>query len=272
MDLKDFYHLKLLPFANSPDEQFYYRSPEHEKTFFKIMHAIDNKLGLAIVTGDIGTGKTTISRRLLDYLSSNENYEPALLVIIHSEISSEWLLKKISMQLGINDPPENKVNIINKIYKRLMELNEENKNVVILIDEANMLKSKEIMEEIRGILNIEPENNHLLTFILFGLKDLENSLKLDMPLYERVAIKCNLNPLDYKSTVGYINYRLKVAGRETPLFDDKSIEMIFKYSKGKPRLINILCDNALLEGFLTKKELIDVRIVNQVLEDFGMGS
>ncbi|RKX68034.1 AAA family ATPase [candidate division TA06 bacterium] len=272
MDIKEYYRLKLLPFSNSPDEQFYYRSPEHEKAFFKIMHAIDNKLGLAIVVGDIGTGKTTISRKLLNYLSSNENYEPALLIIIHSEISSEWLVKKIALQLGLEKMPDNKVDIINGISRRLMELNEEGKNVVILIDEANMLKSKEIMEELRGILNIEPENTHLLTFVLFGLKELENSLKLDMPLYERIAVKCTLNPMDFKSTMGYIKYRLKVAGKETPLFDEKAVELIYKYSKGKPRLINILCDNAMLEGFLTKKEIIDEKIVKQVLEDFGMGS
>ncbi|NIA22877.1 MAG: AAA family ATPase [Proteobacteria bacterium] len=272
MNIKEYYQLKLLPFSNSPDEQFYYRSPEHEKAFFKIMHAIDNKLGLAIVTGDIGTGKTTISRKLLNYLLSNENYEPALLIIVHSEISSEWLVKKIAMQLGIERLPDNKVDIINSISRRLMELNEDGKNVVIMIDEANMLKSKEIMEELRGILNIEPKNTHLLTFVLFGLKDLEDSLKLDMPLYERIAVKCILNPMDFKSTTGYINYRLKVAGKEIPLFDEKAVELIFKYSRGKPRLINILCDNAMLEGFLMKKEIIDEKIVKQVLEDFGMGS
>jgi len=272
MDILEYYELKLHPFSNSPDERFYYNSPQHEKTLFKLLHAIDNKRGLAIVSGDIGAGKTTISRRLLDFLLSNEKYEPALLVIIHSEITPIWLLKKIAMQLGIEDLPELKVDIISVMYKKLIELNDNNKTVVIIIDEANMLKSKEIMEEIRGILNIESENNHLITFILFGLKEMEESLKLDLPLYERIAIRCLIDPLNHESTIGYINHRLKVSGRTTPIFTDNAIEMIYRYSKGKPRLINILADNALLEGFLTKKQIIDNKIIKQILEDFGMGS
>ena len=270
MDYESFFNLKEKPFSTSPDERFYYDSPQHSKVILKLLHTAEESLGLGVLVGDIGAGKTTISRRMLDILSSKDNFEVALLVIIHSEITSVWFLKKIAFQLGVEKNSDNKVTLVTMIYKQLSQIYENNKKTVVMIDEANMLKNKEIFEEMRGLLNIEVDGKHLITFILFGLSELEENLKLDEPLHQRIAIRCKLEPLGLESTNAYIKHRLKVAGREELLFEKGAVQGIYQYSDGKPRLINIICENALLEGFLTKKHIINENIIESVAQDLGL--
>jgi len=271
MNYNTYFGFKVAPFSSSPDEKFYYNSPFHSKALLKMMHVVDQGGGLALLIGDIGTGKTTISRRLLDYFSSKPNeYEVSLLVIIHSEINAGWLLKKIAVQLGAKVETDSKMDIIGHMYKQLILLNEKGKKPVVMIDEANMLKNRDIMEELRGLLNIQNDKGHMITFLMFGMPETEENLRLDPPLYERISMKLTLPPLDEKSTIGYIIHRLKVAGRIEPLFVESALKLIHQYSKGKPRLINMLCDNALLESFIEKKRFIDDSIVNQIVSDMGM--
>ena len=219
--------------------------------------------------GDIGTGKTTLSRRLLDQLIDN-GIEATLLVIIHSEITSLWFLKKIALMLETPIESENKIEIITAIYHRLLDITGKDRKVVILIDEANMLQTKEIMEEIRGLLNLESEHGKLLNFILFGLPEMEDYLKLDPPLYQRIAVRCVLDALDAKAAINYIIHRLRVAGCMKPLMTKEALERVYAYSKGIPRTINAICDNALLEGFLLKREVIEAKIIDEVSSDLGL--
>jgi general secretion pathway protein A len=273
VDYENFYKLKLHPFSSSPDERFFYDSPQHSKAIVKLRHSAEKMVGLSILVGDIGTGKTTLSRILLDTLNSSDDFEVALLVIIHSEITPIWLLKKIGNQFGVELESDNRVEIISSIYQQLMKLKEEEgRRAVVLIDEANMLQNKEIMEELRGLLNIQVEGGHLITFILFGLPEMEDYLKLDKPLYQRVSMRVLLGPLSADSTKAYINHRINVAGRENPLFTDESMELIHKYSKGRPRMINTICDNVLLEGYLLKKPLIDEHLIKEVVQDLGLSA
>ena len=271
MGYESFYKLKEHPFSFTTDEKFYYDTPQHSKALIKLFHSVETEKGLALLIGDIGTGKTTLARRLLDQLIDKE-IETTLLVIVHSEITSLWFLKKIALMLEASVKSENKIEIITAVYHRLLELNGKGKKVVILIDEANMLQKKEIMEEIRGLLNLESEKGKLLNFILFGLPEMEDYLKLDPPLYQRIAVRCVLDALDEGATYNYIIHRLGVAGCSKALFNKKAMNNIFLYSKGIPRTINAICDNALLEGFLLKKELIDEKIINDVCYDLGLAS
>ncbi|MEO0254698.1 MAG: AAA family ATPase [candidate division WOR-3 bacterium] len=266
----DFYNFKKEPFSAAPDENFWFNSPQHREALIKIIHGIKNYRGLITVTGDIGLGKTTLARKLLSELTKYENFEPSLIVIVHSDISKIWFLKKIASNLKIQVNDNDPVSLVSNVSRKLIEMYKNSKIPVILIDEANMLKNKEIMEEIRGLLNIEIPGKRLLNFILFGLPQLEENLKMDMPLYERVALKINLKPLDFDSMKEYINHRLKLAGAEYKIFSDDVYEIIYKYSKGKPRLINTICDNALLEGFLRKTKLINSGIFNKVVKELGL--
>ena len=224
--------------------------------------------GLALVVGDIGTGKTTLARKVLDSLPS-EVYESALLVILHSEISQEWLLRRIAQQLGIENPATEKLQIIGQLYRKLLNLHEMGKKAVVLIDEAQMLNTKELMEEFRGLLNLEVTAHKLITFVFFGLPEMEDTLALDPPLLQRVAMKIRLSTLTDEATKAYIVHRMAVAGNRETIFTDGALKLIYNYSGGFPRKINILSDNALFQGFLMRQRVVDDAIVKEMAMDLG---
>ncbi|HET6516199.1 MAG TPA: AAA family ATPase [Thermodesulfovibrionales bacterium] len=264
-----FYNLREHPFSNVVDNRFYYNSPQHAQALVKLRYAIDTKKGLAVVIGDIGAGKTTLARRLLEEMDETR-YEAMLLVIIHASVSSEWLLKKFAMQLGISSPHADKVELLSILYRRLLEINEDGKTAVLLMDEVQMLKSREIMEEFRGLLNMEMPDGKMINLVFFGLSDLEDVLSLDEPLKQRVAMKITLTPFSEDDTKHYIKHRLRIAGSEDSIFLDEAFSSIYRYTNGKPRLINTVCDNALLEGSLLKAKNIDEKIIRGVAIDLGL--
>lgn len=270
MDYLSFYNLKTHPFSNIVDNKFYFNSHQHDEAQLKLKHAVDNKRGLAVVIGDIGTGKTTLARRLLEELDESR-YEAALLVIIHSSVSSEWLLKKLAMQLGLHEVKDDKVELLSQIYRRLYEINEQGRTAVVLMDEVQMLKSREIMEEFRGLLNMEIPEGKMINLIFFGLNDLEDVLSLDEPLKQRVALRIKLTAFSEEDTRDYILHRLGVAGAaERTIFTEDAIKAVYEFSRGVPRLINTICDNALLEGFLVKAETLDDQLIKYVAVDLGL--
>ncbi|MCL4475457.1 MAG: AAA family ATPase [Nitrospirae bacterium] len=270
MDYLEYYGLKEHPFTNVVDNKFYYNSPQVRDALIKLRYAIDTKKGLAVVIGDIGAGKTTLARRLLEELDENR-YEATLLVIIHSSVSSEWLLKKFAIQLGVDDMKnESKVEMLSQIYRRLLEINESGKTAVLLMDEVQMLKSREIMEEFRGLLNMEMPGGKMINLIFFGLPDLEDVLSLDEPLKQRVAMKIAIKPFSDEDTQDYIRHRMKIAGCATEIFTDRAMAEVYRYSTGVPRLINTICDNALLEGYLFKTKSIGESVIRAVAIDLGL--
>lgn len=269
MDYLSYYGLKEQPFTNSINNRFYYNSIQHGEALLRLKYAVNTMKGLAVLLGGIGTGKTTLARRMLDELNEEE-YESALLVIIHSSVTAEWLLKKIAMQLGVEEIPEDKVNLLGKVYHRLVEIHESGKKAVVLIDEAQMLNSRELMEEFRGLLNLEVPGGKLVSFIFFGMPELDEVLSLDEPLKQRVAVKYRLKSFTLETTEEYIKHRLTIAGGNPGVFSTEAMETVHLFSRGIPRLINTICDNALLEGSLMKKPVIDREIVEEVACDFGL--
>lgn len=217
MDYLEYYGLKEHPFSNVVDSRFYYNSPLHSDALIKLRYGVDTRKGLAVVIGAIGAGKTTLARKFLEELDENE-YEAALLVVVHSSVSSEWLFKKFALQLGVKDVKDDKVELLTQIYKRLYEIVEEDKKAVVMIDEVQMLNSREIMEEFRGLLNMETSDGKMLNIIFFGLPELEDVLSLDEPLKQRVAIKIGLKEFSEKDTCDYIRHRLTVAGCNKEIF------------------------------------------------------
>jgi general secretion pathway protein A len=269
MSYEQFYHLREQPFSNTPDPRFFFEVDQHAEVVARLMHAVNTMKGLAVVIGDVGTGKTTLARHMLDQLD-DQQYESALLVIIHTAITAEWLLRKIASQIGVEEVAEDKVNILSQIYQRLVELQQAGRKAIVLIDEANMLQQQDLMEELRGFLNLEVPGSKLITFILFGLPNLETNLALDAPLVQRVAVKCRLTSLKPEATKAYIRHRLKVAGATREIFSDEVLNQIAIESQGIPRLINTIGDNVLLEGYLLKREKIDVQLVKDVARDLGL--
>ncbi|GBE15273.1 MAG TPA: AAA family ATPase [Proteobacteria bacterium] len=268
MSYLDFFRLHTEPFNNAPNERFYYNSAQHARALTRIMYVAETMKGFAVVVGDIGTGKTTLARKVLDSLP-DEAYESALLIILHGEVSPEWLLRRVAGQLGVEQPGNDKIQIIGQLYRRLLQLHQMGKKAVVLIDEAQMLSSKQIMEEFRGLLNLEVTAHKLVTFIFFGLPELEHNLALDPPLLQRVAMKIRLSTLSEDATKAYIAHRLAIAGNRDELFTDNAVARVYSCSGGFPRKINILCDNALFQGFLMRRRIVDAAIVDEMALDLG---
>ncbi len=269
MDYLEFYELTQEPFSNAPVSRFYYSSAQHAQALMRLTHAVQAMKGLAILVGDIGAGKTTLARRMLDSLPEEE-YEAALLVIIHSGVTASWLLRRIALQLGIESPAEEKLSLLSQLYRRLVRIYEQGKRAVVLIDEAQMLSTREIMEEFRGLLNLEVPERKLLSFVFFGLPEIEDNLRLDPPLAQRVALKYRLEPLTADATEAYIRHRLKLAGAPRCPFTGAAIAQVHRFSRGTPRLINTICDNALFEGFVARSREVDEKLVEQVARDLGL--
>ena len=182
MNYLEFYELSQEPFSNAPVSRFYYSSAQHAQALMRLTHAVSGMKGLAVLVGDIGAGKTTLARRMLDSLPEEE-YEAALMVIIHSGITAGWLLKRIALQLGVENPAEEKLALLSQLYQRLVRIYEQGKKAVVLIDEAQMLQSRELMEEFRGLLNLEVPERKLLSFVFFGLPEIEQN-RLDFVLQD----------------------------------------------------------------------------------------
>jgi len=265
----DFYELSQEPFSNAPVSRFYYSSAQHAQALMRLMHAVSQMKGLALLVGDIGAGKTTLARRLLDNLPEDE-YEAALLVIVHSGITAHWLLRRIALQLGVESPAEEKLALLSQLYQRLLRIYESGKKAVVLIDEAQMLDTREIMEEFRGLLNLEVPERKLLSFVFFGLPEIEQNLKLDLPLAQRVAMRYRLEPLTEEATEAYVRHRLRLAGAPHFPFTDGAIAAVHRYSNGTPRLINTLCDNALFEGFLARAREVTEPVVERIARDLAV--
>src|SRR5437016_1634416 len=247
MNYLDYYELAQEPFSNAPVSRFYFNSPQHSQALVRLTLICSQMTGLGILVGDIGAGKTTLARRLLDSLPENE-YEAALLVIIHSGVTASWLLKRVALQLGVDAPSEDKLTLLGQLYQRLVRIYEAGKKAVVLIDEAQMLETREIMEEFRGLLNLEVPERKLISFVFFGLPEIEKNLRLDPPLAQRVALRYRLEPFTADSTEAYVKHRLRLAGCPRMPFTAEAIAALHRCSGGSPRVINTLCDNALFEA------------------------
>lgn len=269
MSYTEFYQLKEQPFSNTPDNRFFFESHQHGEARVRLMHAIETMKGLAVLVGEVGCGKTTLARKLLDELQEGP-FEAALLVVVHSNVSPDWLLRKVAQQLGVEQSGETSEATVGRLYERLMELHEQGRKAVIIVDEANMLRNHEVMEEFRGLLNLEIPGSKLLTFVLIGLPELDEWLAQDTPLKQRIALRFTLHALSQPATKAYIEHRLQIAGCSESLFSDEACQAIYKYSQGTPRLINTICDNALLEGFLVKARKIEAATIEDVVVGLGL--
>lgn len=269
MSYLDHFALVREPFSNAPDARFFLNTAQHNRALTRLLYSVDSNKGLAVLSGGVGTGKTTLARRLLDSLPE-ERYESSMLVMIHSGVTPEWILTRIAMQLGVESPAADRLSLLRQLYERLLGIEAAGKRAVVLIDEAQMLHARELMEEFRGLLNLEIPGKKLLNILFFGLPEVDDCLRLDEPLAQRVAIRVHLHSLSPEITQAYIKHRLQVAGGKRMLFTAESISAIHRYAGGIPRLINTICDNSLFEAYLRKVEGVDAQTVYGVAGDLGL--
>jgi type II secretory pathway predicted ATPase ExeA len=271
MSYEQHFGLTEQPFSNAADSRFFYESEQHQEAMQRILHSVETMKGLTVVLGGPGAGKTLLARRVLDKLEERgSEYEAALLVIVHSEVGADWLLKKIATQLGVTNPADRKADLLPQLFERLGAIHEAGRKACVIIDEANMLKSRDIFEEFRGLSNLEVPGRKLISIILLGLPELQDNMACDPPLVQRIAVKVSIKPLDAVATANYVRHRMAVAGSKGDVFDPDSLQEVHRFSQGVPRLINTICDNALLESFLVKKHRVNAALIQDVAADLGL--
>lgn len=269
MSYLEHFNLSSEPFSNAPVSRFYYNAPQHQQALARLLYAVNSMKGLAVLVGEIGAGKTTLARRMLDSLPEEE-YEAALLVIIHSGITASWLLRRIALQIGVENPAQEKLALLSQLYQRLLQIYEQGRKAVVLIDEAQMLETRELMEEFRGLLNLEVPERKLISFVFFGLPEIEKNLKLDPPLAQRVAMRYRLEPFTSESTEAYIKHRMRLAGSARNPFTTDAMVAVHRRAGGTPRVINTICDNALFETFLNRSFEITGSLIEQIADNLGL--
>ena len=256
-----FYGLREKPFTLPQILNFSILSESHQMAIESLLYGIQQKEGFMVITGDIGTGKTTICRALLEKLDKNVKTA----VIFNSFLTEGKLLESILLDFGYPSKGRTKHDRINALNQFLLQLLSHGENAVLIIDEAQNL-SVPVLEQIRMLSNLETEKEKMLQIILFGQLELDKKLRSNelKQLNQRIAIRHHLLPLTPTETESYIHQRLMVAGSQGSItFSKSALNEIYKFSKGTPRLINLLCDRALLGGFVEQYFHIDKGIIKK---------
>ncbi len=260
----NFYGLNEKPFNSTPDPRFLYLSPGHREALAQLQYGTQERKGFMVLTGKVGTGKTTVLQALRRRLEG----DTAVSYVFHSTLPFAGILEYVLEDLGITKPEESQARRLIALNNFLIERERAGQNTVLIIDEAQNLDAA-TLEQIRLLSNFETATSKLLQILLVGQPELK--AKLDLPelrqLKQRVGLRCQIPPLTPQETHQYIRNRLRVAGaRDMALFDEAAVDRIREYSGGIPRVINILGDHCLLFGYADRKRRIDGQAVNQAIE------
>jgi general secretion pathway protein A len=264
-----YFGLKENPFKLSPEPTYLFLSEQHRDALSYLIYGIKEKKGFVLISGGIGTGKTTICRTLLNLLDSS--VETAL--IFNTAVSDIELLEVVVAEFGIKMPGKTgtKKSYVDALNDFLLQNFAAGKNAVLLIDEAQNL-SHGVLEQIRMLSNLETEKEKLLQIILIGQPELKTTLTLPAlrQLNERITVRYDLKPLSADEVIAYIEYRLGVAGGPGKIqFTKGAFRLVFGFSEGIPRRINALCDRALLIAYAKNISKIDRRIIRHAVRDIG---
>lgn len=262
---QQYWKLQEKPFENTPDPHFLYYSQKHEEALSRLLYAIRERKGAAILTGEYGSGKTLLSRVLLEELSGDQ-YQSAL--IFNPKLPPLQLIKEIIYQLGSDVASlDNKTDLLHALNEVLYRNKNDNKSTVIVIDEAQAIEEEGGFEELRLLLNFQLNEDFLLTLILLGQPELKEQIDNLAQLKQRLAIRYHLKALTEVETKKYIKHRLAVAGAKQEIFSESAFKEIYRFSGGIPRRINNICDMALLLGFEEEAKKIAKKTVKEVAED-----
>lgn len=260
-----FYGLRERPFNLTPDPKFVYLSEKHKEAFAHLLFGIQNRSGFVMLTGEIGTGKTTICRNLIHQLDPKID----LALIFNPALNPVELIQKINDEFGISSDSDNIRVLVDHLNEFLLNSFADGRSSVLIIDEAQNL-SPAVLEQIRLLSNLETETEKLLQIILIGQPELGEKLALHelRQLNQRITARYHLAELSEKETLQYINYRLHVAGgRRRVRFDKRAVKAIFKFSGGTPRVINAVCDRCLLIGYTKELHTIDAAVAKQAIRE-----
>lgn len=268
---KSFYNLQRNPFEITPDPSFLFPTTRHNEALASLYYGVTAHRGFVVLTGEVGTGKTLILHSLLGLL---QRRDVAFALIFNPTLSPLEFMRYLARDFGLPVGDKAKDELIHMLNGFLLQRHQKGLTTILVVDEAHHL-SPEILEEIRLLTNLETSQQKLLQIVLAGQPELD--LKLDShelrQLKQRIALRCHLDPLSLNETREYIGRRLRIAGATgvVQIFSGPAIEAVFRHSRGIPRLVNTICDNALLAGYAKHAATITSEIIDDVARDLRLG-
>jgi general secretion pathway protein A len=260
------YGFKEKPFSVTPDTKFFFSSEKHSEALDSLIYTIQERKGFAVVTGEIGSGKTTVWHNLLHKLDTSTK----VALITNTHLTPKQMIVAILEDLEIPFKEQwSKIKLLNALNEYLLEQISLGCNVVLVIDEAQNLGASSL-EEVRMLSNLETETEKLIQIILMGQPELRQTLSLPRltQLRQRVVVYYHLKPLTFPEMIKYIQHRLNIAGSGGEcVFTPSALSRIYHYSQGTPRKVNTICDRSLLTGFIREKKIIGEDIVSEVAEE-----
>jgi general secretion pathway protein A len=264
-----FFGLTENPFNLSPDPSFLYRSAQHEEVLANLIYGVQSRKGFIVLSGEVGTGKTTMLECLRDFLASQQ---VAFASIFNSRLTPEQFFEMVAYDFDLRCNRLSKTEVLFGLNQMLIERANIGRNTVLIVDEAHNL-DWEVLEEIRLLGNLENRRGKLLQVILAGQQELDR--KMEAPEYrqlkQRIALRCVLKPLDMQESIDYINSRMSVAGiKDQEVFPPEILAEIHYRAQGIPRLINAICDNLLLTAFAMESKVTTMEMLDEVTNDMRL--
>ncbi len=268
---KKFFGLRENPFNINPDPRFLYPTRDTEEALACLTYGIQKRKGYILLTGEVGTGKTMLLHKLLDWLHRER---AATAFIFNPRLNVAQFLDFMMADFGITCESRLKSQVLLRLNHWLLERYRAAETAVLIVDEAQNL-SLQVLEEIRLLTNLETHTQKLLQIVLSGQPELEQTLNQPQlrQLRQRITLRCKLQPLTLEEAVGYINERLRIAGADSePIFTQEAIQAVHSYGRGIPRLVNLLCEHALVNAYVDQRRPVPAETVKQVAREFELDS
>ncbi len=264
-----FFNLRENPFNVNPDPRYLFFTPSALEALASLTYGIQTRKGIVLLTGEVGTGKTTLLNKLLDWLHERQ---AATSFIFNTQLSASDLFDCLMADFGIRPASRTKGEMLLRLNRWLLERHQVGQSAVLVVDEAQNL-SQQALEEIRLLTNLETSSEKLLQIVLSGQPELEEKLRHPQlrQLLQRITLRCRTSQLSLAETRGYVAERLHIAGANgEPIFSTEAIESIYNYARGIPRVINVLCEHALINAYIDQQRPVPAQLIDDVAREFEL--
>ena len=269
MMYQKFFNLRENPFNVNPDPRYLFFTPSAQEALASLTYGIQTRKGIVLLTGEVGTGKTTLLNKLMDWLHERQ---AATAFIFNTQLSVSELFDCLMTDFGIRSESRTKGGMLLRLYRWLLERHQAGQLAVLVVDEAQHL-SQQALEEIRLLTNLETSSEKLLQIVLSGQPELEEKLRDPQlrQLRQRITLRCRTSQLSLAETRGYVAERLHIAGANgEPIFSPEAVETICNYARGIPRVINLLCEHALINAYVEQEKPVPAQLIDEVAREFEL--